>query len=141
MKNMVLLIDANVVLDYLLFREPNFAYARKLLQSCQKEGINGYIAFHSMSIIWYTLRKHPIEERRKALRLVASMLTVASASHVDVLRAIEDEGFSDFEDCLQEKCAETVFADYIVTENVKDYTASSVPAVTTAKIVELLGTE
>ena len=138
MKNMVLLIDANVVLDYLLHREPNFSYAKKLLRNCQSDDIDGYIAFHSMSIIWYALRKHPIAERRQALRMIATMLTVVGASHSAVLEAIESNEFSDFEDCLQEKCAENVSADYIVTENVKDYSASPIPAVASAEIVEML---
>ena len=72
------------------------------------------------------------------MRMIATMLTVVGASHSAVLEAIESNEFSDFEDCLQEKCAENVSADYIVTENVKDYSASPIPAVASAEIVEML---
>ena len=66
------------------------------------------------------------------------MLTVTSASHEEVVDAIQNENFSDFEDCLQEKCALNVGADFIVTNNVKDFSASQIPAVTPAEILEVI---
>ena len=49
-----------------------------------------------------------------------------------------NELFHDFEDNLQDCCAEGVQADYIVTANVKDYEkVSIVPAVTPAQLLEL----
>ena len=46
-----------------------------------------------------------------------------------MLSAINNQNFSDLEDCLQEECAVEISADYIVTRNIKDSTASRVPAV------------
>lgn len=46
-------------------------------------------------------------ERRIILNNICDMLEVVSASHADVLDAFNNESFKDFEDTLQEKCAET----------------------------------
>ena len=46
-----------------------------------------------------------------------------------ILSALDNEDFSDFEDCLQEKCAVAVSADYIVSRNLKDFVSSRVPAI------------
>lgn len=138
MKNMDILIDVNVIMDYLLEREKYFEYAQRLFKYCAESRVNGYVAFHRLSIISYVLRKYPDEERRQALYKITGLLTVVSASHNAVVYAIGDENFSDFEDCLQEKCALQAGADYIVTSNVKDFAASKVPAVTPAEMVELI---
>lgn len=135
---MVLLIDANVVMDYLLVRRKYFYQAKQVLLRCQTPSVESYISFHSIPIIWYALRRYPVQERRRALMEVTDLLTVVSASHDDVIDAIKDEKFIDFEDCLQEKCALQVNADYIVTNNIKDFAASEIPAVTPAEMLEII---
>ena len=42
------------------------------------------------------------------------------------------EEFKDFEDCLQDECAKQVFADYIITRNIADFTTSEIPSLTPA---------
>lgn len=138
MKSMVLLIDANVVLDYLLNREPHFQDSYSVISYCQSEIAEGFIAFHSISVIWYVLRKKPAKARRAALMDICEILTVTGASHEAVISAVQNEDFPDFEDCLQEQCAATVHADYIVTWNKADFAASKIPAVTPTEMVHLL---
>jgi len=136
---MVLLIDANVVLDYVCQREPHYECVNRLIDLTQKFKCKTYVAFHSMSVIWYVLRKHAENSRRRELLFgITDVFTVTSASHEAVVDAIGDENFSDFEDCLQEKCALQCGADYIVTRNVKDFAASKIPAVTPAKMCEII---
>ena len=139
MKNMVLLIDANVVLSYITRRQPGFDEAYRLMDLCSGDNVDGYIAFHTVSIVWYALRKKPQAERREVLLNLCSVLTVAGASHKDVVEAIKHEEFSDFEDCLQEKCAENIHADYIVTENLRDFKVSNVMAISPRGMLDVLG--
>lgn len=138
MRNTVLLIDANVIISYITNRRPGFDEAVKILDRCRDEHIEGYMAFHTVSILWYVLRKKPDRERRALLLDLCELLTVTGASHQAVLDAIRDEAFTDFEDCLQEKCAGTVHADYIVTENLHDFETSAIPAKKPAEMLELL---
>ena len=46
--------------------------------------------------------------------------------------------FIDFEDCLQDECAEEIGAAYIVTRNIKDFTKSKIPAVIPSDFVDLM---
>lgn len=48
------------------------------------------------------------------------------------MNAVDMDNFKDFEDCLQNKCAETINAQYILTNNVKDFKESTIPAITPA---------
>ena len=135
---MVALIDTNVILDYLMVRKPQYDDALRLINACQERKVDMYMAFHSLSTIWYLLRKNPQLNRRKLLLKATDLFSVASASHEEAVSAIQNENFSDFEDCLQEKCALNVGADFIVTNNVKDFSASQIPAVTPAEILEVI---
>ena len=138
MKNMVLLIDANVFINYLTNRTPGFSGAKQIISYCQEEKLDGYMAFHTISILWYVLRKISQEDRRSMLLHLCEVITVIGASHKDVLDAIKNVRFPDFEDCLQEKCAESIDADYIVTENISDYNNSSIPAITPANLFRII---
>ena len=73
------------------------------------------------------------------LKKLCLVLKVTDASHEKVCEAIEDNEFSDFEDCLQDKCADEIFADYIVTRNVEDFQYSKVKAITPKKLLEIIG--
>ena len=127
---MVLLIDTNVIIDYLLVREPYFFESSEIMRMCATEKIEGYMAFHSVPNLWYILRRESEETRRKWLLELCGFIRVTSASHKEVISAIENVDFKDFEDCLQDRCAKAVDADYIITRNVQDYKGSSVVAVT-----------
>ena len=46
-----ILVDTNIILDYLLEREPYGELARTIIKSCQKRIITGCIAAHSITNI------------------------------------------------------------------------------------------
>lgn len=45
------------------------------------------------------------------------------------MAGLQNENFSDFEDCLQMECAKAYGAQYIVTRNVGDYKSSEIKAI------------
>jgi len=129
MKNTVVLIDTNVLLNYITNREDDYLeQSVKIVEMCAKGECMGYIAFHTLSTLWYVLRKRSAQERRENLRDICEIFQVASASQKEVLDAIDKDSFVDFEDCLQDKCAKEVGADYIITCNIKDFENSEIPA-------------
>jgi len=52
-----ILIDTNVLLDYLLEREPFFEDAKKVIMLCTEGNTKGCIAAHSISNMFFILRK------------------------------------------------------------------------------------
>ena len=135
---MVILIDTNVVIDFLMGREPFCGSASEIIEKCADKELTGYIAIHSIPNLWYILRKVPEIRRREWLRDICSILQVAGASHEDVLKAIDNHAFSDFEDCLQERCAAGVGAEYIVTRNEVDFAASEIPAISPENLLKVI---
>lgn len=125
-----ILIDTNVLLDYLLEREPFFEDAKKVILSCTDEKVKGCIAAHSISNMFFILRKdYNAKERREVLLNLCKIFDVEGIDKAKLISGLTNEDFSDFEDCLQMECAKSYEADYIVTRNVSDYVTSEVKAV------------
>ena len=53
---MRILVDTNVLLDYLAKRDPFFTTSHKLLMACMQQRFEGYIAAHSILNMSYILR-------------------------------------------------------------------------------------
>lgn len=139
MRNMALLIDTNVILNYITNRDdPYLEQSVEVVRCCADGRCTGYIAFHTLSTLWYVLRKRPDKERREILRDICTIFDVATASRTEILDAIDRNDFKDFEDCLQDKCAKEVGAEFIVTCNLKDFEDSEVPAITPADVLEMV---
>ena len=138
---MRVLIDTNVVIDFLTTREPFYKAASSVMEKCANGELDGYIAFHSIPNLWYILRKTPEEKRREWLMDVCGILRVKGASHDEVLKAIRMEGFKDFEDCLQDRCAEEIGAKFIITRNVRDFEKSVIPAMSPEDFLKVIEQE
>lgn len=132
MKNMVsrILVDTNILLDYLLTREPFYEDAKKVVLTCTEGETEGCIAAHSISNMFYILRKdYDVKDRREILTNLCTIFDVEGIDKVKLLSGLQNENFSDFEDCLQMECAKAYNAEYIVTRNVDDYRSSEVKAI------------
>lgn len=125
-----ILIDTNVLLDYLLEREPYFENAKQVVISCVEGKVKGCIAAHSIPNMFFILRKDfTAKERREVLTNLCSIFDVEGIDKSKLLSGLSNEDFSDFEDCLQMECAKAYEADYIVTRNVTDYATSEIKAI------------
>ena len=135
---MKVLVDTNVVINYLTHRDDKYRDSSiQVMEICASKAIEGYIAFHSLSIIWfYSVReKKPDEVRREWLDRVCKILTTSSAEHEAVVDAAHNVEFKDFEDNLQDCCAVSAGCDYIVTNDRRHYDFSDIPHFTSAAFV------
>jgi len=86
----------------------------------------------------FELRKdYSAEERREVLSSLCSIFDVEGIDKAKLLSGLQNEEFSDFEDCLQMECAKAYKADYIVTRNIGDYRTSEIKAILPKEYLEL----
>lgn len=76
-------------------------------------------------------------ERREVLSSLCSIFDVEGIDKVKLLSGLQNEDFTDFEDCLQMECAKAYNAGYIVTRNLTDYKTSEVQAILPREYLEL----
>ena len=134
---MKVLIDTNVLLDFIAIREPFYPDALRIIDACDRKILHGCMAAHSIPNIYYILRKDvSASDRREILSALCEILTVEALSRDVIMNALHDNDFTDFEDCLQAQCASAFGADFIITRNTDDFTHSYVPAITPGTFCE-----
>ena len=135
---MKVLIDTNIILDVLCGR-PGFAEASaRVFRLCEVSRVSGYISALSVPNIMYVMRKElDVEKIKEILETLSLIFTIADLKEADLKKAA-GMGFKDYEDAIQSACATRIGADYIVTRNRKDFTASKVTAVSPEELFERL---
>lgn len=126
---MKVLIDTNVMIDAITKRDGASSFSADVIALCSSKMITGFAAPHSFSNLYYILRKeYSDKNRRIIINEYCKILDVVSMNEDVINAALNNNNITDFEDAIQYACAESVGADYIVTRNVKDYSRSSIKA-------------
>lgn len=132
---MVLLIDANIILDVLLNREEFVKDSSLIWKICETEKAKGYVSALTFANLVYIMRKQLDPERiEEVFRELNLIFEFTDFSVTDLSRAAEFS-WKDFEDAVQSATAERVHADYIITRNVRDFAKSKVLAFTPSELL------
>ena len=102
---MRVLVDTNVVMDALEGQAPFFDASNQVLKICALKQVEGYLAAHSITNLFYLFRKRYSNDECRDILL--------SIDTRKLKTALENRAFKDFEDCLQMECAKTIFADIV----------------------------
>ena len=136
---MRILVDTNILMDYISQRQPFCISAEKIMEACVEGKIEGYIAAHTVPNLFYILRKqYSIEERRELLINLCEIFSISGIGNEIIVNALNDKGFDDFEYCLQEKCAISSRVDYLVTRNIKDFGNSAIKCIDSDEFVQVV---
>jgi predicted nucleic acid-binding protein len=134
---MQVLLDTNVVMDYLVKREPFLEDAERVILLIVNKKVDGFVSAHTICDLIYILRKYLEQEGiREVLVGLCSIFTVINVDKIKLLAALQNNLFNDIEDCLQMECAKAAGVDYIVTRNINDYKYSTIPVIAPKKFLE-----
>jgi predicted nucleic acid-binding protein len=127
---MKLFVDANVILDLILKRQPFFENIAKIITVAEKKSyklcISSVTFVHVNYIACKYTDKKNVLESLKMLRIVFDVLSV---SETEIDKALYSK-FNDFEDALQHYCATMYNCNYIITRDLKDFKNSEIPVMT-----------
>lgn len=138
-KNMKVFLDTNILLDYLLKRQPFYESAKKVIEMCLYK-IDGFVTPHSLIDVFYMLSERTdatIEKSRETILKLRAVLYVIPENDDRVYMAAGNTDFADFEDSMQNESALFAGVDYIITRNKKDFEKATIPVLTTEEFVEL----
>ena len=142
MKNMRILIDTNIILDWLMCREPFQERAKWIMQESMFGSLEGYIAAHSLTDLFYILRKDfDVPKRKELLMLLCNHLQIIPEDAAIIKEALNQETWTDLEDGLQMQCAKERNLDYIVTRNIKDFSDSPIQPLSPEDFIEIVRKE
>ena len=130
------LLDLNILLDVFLKREPFYEDSLNVMNMCLSKKIKGVIAAHSITNLWYVLRKTCSDEQRREIVLtLIDSFEISSIDKDKIKAGILRKDFKDFEDCLQDECAKSFNSDYIITRDKDDFVNSVVPVLLPTEFV------
>ena len=125
----MILLDTDVLIDVALDRRPHSGPASKLLDRIEHGAETAYIAWHSVSNLYYVVApSHGGVSVRDFIVALTRFVAVA-ATDTEAIRYAAELPMTDFEDAMQVAAARACGARHIVTRNVRDYERSPVRAV------------
>jgi predicted nucleic acid-binding protein len=132
-------IDTDVIIDFLIDREPHSREAAIILTLIEQKKLKGYVSSLTFSNLNYVLRK--IESHKKVivkLDSISRLLTILKVDQQTIKYAIAS-GFPDFEDSIQYNCAlDYKKIDVLITRNIKDYKGSEIPVMTPSDYLKMV---
>ena len=98
---MRVLIDTNVVLDYLLEREPFLQDVEALFDAIDSGQVIGYVTATTLTDIFYIARRQTrsVELARQAVSTTLAVMVICSVNRA-ILEAAFASGLADFEDAV-----------------------------------------
>lgn len=137
---MRVLLDTNIILDFVLARQPFFIEADELFIKLENSDFEAYVSPVTPINVFYTTRK----ERDKATAFIANTeflkLVQIFKSNNSIHQNALSINFNDYEDAVQHECAVAENLDAIVTRNAKDFKNSSVKVYSPADFLRFLQT-
>jgi len=139
---MTVLIDTNVILDYVLKREPHANSAFACIDYLMTSKAKIWLTASTITDIYYVTRR-TLKDAPAAKKIIATLLNAFNISAVDKTDCLNalDIPNDDYEDALVSTCASKIKAAYIITRNLKDFTDSTVPAISPDEYVKKYATK
>ncbi len=135
---MKVLINTNIILDFLLEREPFLQDAEALFQVISSGQIIGYITATTLTDIFYIERRHTqsFERAKQAVEIALVTMEVCPVNR-EVLELALASDLLDFEDAVQVASAITEGLNAIVTRD-RNFYSSSIPIFSITQVFEKL---
>ena len=134
---MRLLIDTNVILDYLLSREGFDEQAKKLFDLVKFKRDFEFVSSSAVTDIFYHLNRALRDsfESQNQIRKLINLISVLNVTEQDIRAALRFR-WKDFEDAVQYAVALANHVDAIITRNVRDFERTDIPVLTPAEFLD-----
>ena len=132
---MILLIDANILLDVLMNRQDFVKDSSMIWKLCETNQAKGYISVLTIANLMYIMRKQLDPETIEKLLVQLKFIFDFTDFGVSDLQRAAEMKWTDFEDAIQSATAERLHADFIITRNVKDFRSSKIMALTPSEFL------
>ena len=123
------MIDLNVILDVLQKRVPYYEASAALLAAAETGRIQGFIAAHSVTTLFYLIQKgRSSSDARATITNLLQFLKIGVIDQTTIEQSLNLD-YRDFKDAVQMMVAVQCRVDYLITRNIKDYQPALLPVV------------
>ena len=135
---MRVLLDTNVVLDFILKRPPFNVEAKEIFVRAAQRQIEIFVSPITPINAFYTTRKE--KGKDVAFQVIEKLLKIVRITKSDnqIYQNALSLGFNDYEDAVQHACALAENLDAIVTRNTKDFKNAAVKIYSPSEFLQIL---
>jgi len=136
---MKVLLDTNIIIDFLEEREPFYANSYRVIQYGLEGVMETIISAGAVKDVYYLIKRFFNDDvkARESVFLISNYIKIVNTTAEDITSAII-MFMPDFEDALIAAAARREKADYIITRNESDFKNSPIPAITPEELLERL---
>ncbi len=121
---MRILLDTNIILDIALERREFFENSKELMLTINRLNISTFVSATTVTDIYYILKKSKGHEITISFLMnLFDFVDILGVNKETILKALNSE-LTDFEDAVQDECAEQNEIDTIITRNIADFKKS-----------------
>jgi predicted nucleic acid-binding protein len=135
---MLVLVDTNIILDYLLERELFVTDAEALFETIESQRIEGYVTATTLTDIFYIVRKERgIATAKQAVSRILAGMKICTVDR-SILEAAISSNLPDFEDAVQLACAVFDNLDAIITRDAQGFAGATLLILSAGELLQLL---
>ncbi|HET9057545.1 MAG TPA: PIN domain-containing protein [Chitinophagaceae bacterium] len=134
-----LLLDTNVVIDFLIDRRPFSLVAARIFDYSESGKLKLYLTAVSYNNTYYVIKK--LTSHKEAIKILKDLekLTETIDTTHDAIKHALDSDFKDFEDAIQYFTAKSnKKIEAIITRNISDFKLSKIPVLTPDEAIGLV---
>jgi len=135
---MRVVLDTNIILDIALRREPHFLDSSGVFMKIDSSVVYGFVTATTITDIYYISKKE--KGHQVSIDFITNLIEIIDVIGIDRRVIIESllSKIADFEDAVQSVSSFLNNIDYIITRNQKDFSESSVKAITPKEFLDLV---
>jgi len=135
---MRVVLDTNIILDIALKRETHFLDSSGVFMKIDGTVVYGFVTATTITDIYYIAKKE--KGHQVSIDFISNLIEIIDVIGVDRQVIIESllSKITDFEDAVQSVSSLLNNIDYIITRNQKDFSESSVKAITPKEFLDLV---
>jgi len=114
-------IDCNILIDWLMDREPFSFYAAKIIELTEKKKIKSFVSALTLSNTYYIINKELNKKIAEEFLKDSMKLFHFTDITNETIREAIDNRYKDFEDDLHYFAAKKESVDYLITRDKKDF--------------------
>lgn len=132
-------LDCNILIDWLVDREPFSYYASKVIELTEKKEIESFVSALTLANTYYLISRELSKKiANEFLRDSNTLFRFADMPGKVIVRSIENR-FKDFEDDLHYHSAVEYSLDFLITRNKKDFISENITIVDAEEFLQLQG--
>ena len=131
------LLDTNIIIDFLIKREPFFEDSNKIVLLGMEGEIETIMSAGAVTDVYYILNRYIQDKNvmREKIFLLSNFVKICKSISEDITNAII-MFIPDFEDAVIAAAARREKADFIITRNEADFVNSPVPAIKPSQFIK-----